>query len=197
MHIITSRTRGSVFLLVVVAVVFVVVLGYVLSHVIRFLRRVDGMQDRRFSETNAAVFTTPPGVASVQVQNRSMTWEWWDLPYNPPADAPKSLAIDVQSITLEIVMDTNGLARLGFVDAGLTTNRGWAGLGVALDEWGMPQSQYWIANAPTAPQSVPWTLQRSEDMTLWTNLVTLQLQTNVPQWHQDDKRDRAFYRMMR
>ena len=204
----SSRTESASVLLWVIVVAMVVILGgCTVVHLRKLIKRMDGIQDKRFRETNDTSIYMPPGSGNpvVSVTAKSLAVEDRDIPYFPP-DYTGSLSWDETTTSsgdnaLSRIMVVVNVDEKGVPELGMARTDGWekgdlSDFGIPLDQDGVPET--WSRGEPTIPNSVPVDLLRSIDLKNWSVVHTLRVRTNVPSFFEDmAPTNRALYGAVR
>jgi hypothetical protein len=167
------------------------------------MRRVDGLQDRRFRDenlTNSSLSLPPGAITSLQISTLSVRFESRDVPYEPPAGLLEMSSFGqakVPPLRIVVVLQPDGsiIQSIERVNSLEWTNMFLGDL-VPLDEYGMPPIPY---SYGPAIEGIWATVQSNTNLARpdeWTTVTTLPLRTNEAANHLvDPTKTNEFYRV--
>jgi hypothetical protein len=191
-----SRLQGtSLFLAIVLAAVVVVVGGCTVIQLRKFMKRVDGMQDRRIEGTNDGSLFLPPGStpSTLYAVAQKVWFEYVDIPDDPAFSLNAGeIGQGVVGNPLQMLALLRPDGRVVLTMTNLTdwTLQSYEDLGILRDAYGLPP----LVSSYNLPEAVLVTLQRSTNLVTWENATVLRLQTNVPTFYSEERRPHTFYR---
>lgn len=214
-----NKKQGSVLLAILVTSVVLFVGGCTVVKTIKWIKRVDGIADRRFNNTNDLSLIEPnslslgtgtksSGERQVYIMTTSVSMEWHDeYDYWPPegggsvksvqsTNQPPSLHKESSPLALVILLREDGNIHLSMKETSDWRETSWSDLGMPLDEYGIPDTSKWQA-PPSVENSVVVTVESTTNLINWSFQTTVSVMTNQPTYLRDDLEPKKFYRAYR